>query len=69
MFITQPAITKNIHELENELGSRLFSRIGNRIYLTDEDLVLLEYAEKLFGLQLRLEDDLNSFKKKSDRFF
>ncbi len=63
LFITQPAITKNIHALENELGLRLFNRKGNKIFLTDEGLVLLEHAEKLFDLQLKLEDDLNRFKE------
>ena len=62
LFISQPAITKNIHSLESELGLRLFNRKGNKIYLTDEGLVLLEHSEKLFSLQLKLEDDLNSFK-------
>ncbi len=69
LFITQPAITKNIHALENELGLRLFNRKGNRIYLTDEGLVLLEHTEKLFELQLKLEDNLNSFKENPTGFF
>lgn len=63
LFITQPAITKNIQTLEADLGLRLFNRKGNRIYLTAEGLVLLEHADKIFGLQLKLEDALNSFKK------
>lgn len=62
LFITQPAITKHIHELENELGLRLFNRKGNKIYLTDEGFVLLEHAEELFNLHLKLEDKLNTFK-------
>jgi LysR family transcriptional regulator, transcriptional activator of the cysJI operon len=63
LFITQPAITKNIQALENELGLRLFNRKGNRIYLTAEGLVLLEHVEKVFNLELKLEDSLNSFKE------
>ena len=63
LFISQPAVTKNIHALENEYGLRLFNRKGNRIYLTAEGNVLLDYADKLFSLQRQLEDDLNSFKE------
>lgn len=63
LYITQPAITKNIQALENELGLRLFNRRGNRIYLTAEGLVLLDHVEKIFKLELKLEDALNSFKE------
>jgi DNA-binding transcriptional LysR family regulator len=63
LFITQPAITQNIHALENEYGLRLFNRKGNRIYLTAEGLVLLEHVENMFNLQLKLDDALNSFKE------
>jgi len=63
LFITQPAITKHIRNLENELDLRLFNRKGNKIYLTAEGIVLLEFADELFNLQLKLEDKLNSFKE------
>ena len=69
LFISQPAITKNIHSLENELGLRLFNRKGNKIYLTDEGLVLLEHSEKLFSLQLKLEDDLNLIRSQANEYF
>ncbi|MHB1686078.1 MAG: LysR substrate-binding domain-containing protein [Ignavibacteriaceae bacterium] len=63
LFISQPAITKNIQALESEYGLRLFNRIGNRIHLTPAGKVLLDYAEKIFNLQLKLENNLNSFKE------
>ena len=34
LFISQPAISKHIQELEKEYGVQLFDRIGNRIQLT-----------------------------------
>ncbi|MHB8337556.1 MAG: LysR substrate-binding domain-containing protein [Ignavibacteriaceae bacterium] len=63
LYISQPAISKNIQALENEFGLRLFVRKGNRIYLTSAGKVLLDYSEKIFNLQLKLESNLNLFKE------
>lgn len=35
LFISQPAITKHIQELETMYQTRLFERMGNKILLTD----------------------------------
>jgi LysR family transcriptional regulator, transcriptional activator of the cysJI operon len=50
MFITQPAVTKHIHELENELGVKLFNRTGNKITLTHAGSLLLSHAEHIQNL-------------------
>ena len=50
LFITQPAVTKHIHELEEEYNAKLFERKGNRITLTPAGKLLLDYAEKVFQL-------------------
>jgi len=63
LFITQPAITKNIQLLENEVGLRLFNRSGNKIYLTEEGTVLLNYTNKLNKLEMELENELNFFRE------
>jgi len=63
LFITQPAITKNIQALEKEIGLRLFSRIGNKITLTPAGKVLFEYANKLSTMKIDLDNRLNSFKE------
>ncbi|MCW0482580.1 LysR family transcriptional regulator [Gaoshiqia sediminis] len=34
LFISQPAVTRHIRELENKLNTALFDRKGNKIYLT-----------------------------------
>lgn len=44
LFISQPAISKHIQELEKEYGVRLFDRIGNRIQLTRAGQLLLDHA-------------------------
>lgn len=50
MLRTQPAISNQIKLLEQELGERLFDRIGKKVYLTKAGEMLLGYAEKLCGL-------------------
>jgi LysR family transcriptional regulator, transcriptional activator of the cysJI operon len=64
LFITQPAVSKNIHMLEKEYELRLFNRKGNRIYLTAEGVVLLKHADKLYNFQKEFEDEINYFKSK-----
>lgn len=58
LFISQPAVTKHVHELEQQLGVRLFSRNGSSIALTASGEVLLSYAEKIFKLYASLENEI-----------
>ncbi|MEJ6979261.1 LysR family transcriptional regulator [Pedobacter sp. P351] len=59
LFISQPAITKHIHELEQQLGTALFKRNGNTILLTPAGVILLQYAEKIFETYKALETELS----------
>ena len=47
LFITQPAISKRIAQLEEQLGSQLFDRIGKRIKLNAAGMALLPIAERI----------------------
>jgi len=58
LFITQPAITKHIKELEQQLNVQLFKRNGNNITLTTAGKILLQYAEKIFQTYTELETEL-----------
>lgn len=44
--LSQPAVSQNIHALEEELGATLFDRSGNRVRLTQAGTVLLRYARR-----------------------
>jgi DNA-binding transcriptional LysR family regulator len=44
-FISQPAMTKMIQELENELGVPLFDRVGRGIQINDAGRLFLGYVE------------------------
>ena len=56
LLISQPAVTKQINELERLLGKPLFLRHGNRISLTDDVVRLLEYANRILALYGELRD-------------
>ena len=56
LLISQPAVTKQINELERLLGKPLFLRHGNRISLTDDGVWLLEYANRILALYGELRD-------------
>ncbi|MCK9301795.1 MAG: LysR substrate-binding domain-containing protein [Bacteroidales bacterium] len=47
LFISQPAVSKNIVELENSFGLPLFNRSGSHLSLTAAGERLLQYAEKI----------------------
>lgn len=62
LFITQPAVTKNIKELEAELDACLFDRIKGKVYLTEAGLILLDYTKQIFELDQTLNYKLSTLK-------
>ncbi len=47
LLITQPAVSKQIKALEEELGTKLFDRIGRKVLLTRSGENLLEHAGRI----------------------
>jgi len=47
LYLTQPALTRSIQALEDELGGRLFDRLGRRIALTPFGHEVLQRARRL----------------------
>jgi DNA-binding transcriptional LysR family regulator len=50
LFLTQPAISKRIDKLEQQLNVRLFDRIGRHVNLTDAGIVLLPKANSILAI-------------------
>jgi DNA-binding transcriptional LysR family regulator len=48
--ISQPAVSKQVQELERVLGVHLFDRIGRRVHLSQAGEILADYARRLFAL-------------------
>lgn len=55
-FRTQPAISAQVRQLEQELRADLFERFGSRISLTTAGKIFAEYAEQMLDLRRRLQD-------------
>ena len=55
-FRTQPAISAQVRQLEQELRAELFERFGSRISLTTAGKIFAEYAEQLLELRRRAQD-------------
>lgn len=60
LFISQPAVTRHIHELEQQFKVKLFERNGTRILLAPAGKRLLQHTETLFGVYRNLEFDMSS---------
>lgn len=59
LFISQPAITKHIHELETTYQVRLFDRQGSKISLTDAGKLLLKHSEQILADYKQLEYEMH----------
>jgi DNA-binding transcriptional LysR family regulator len=62
LIISQPAVTKTIQHLEQEVGLELIERHGRRIALTHAGRVLQNYARRLFALEREMEDALGALR-------
>lgn len=59
LFVSQPAITKHIQELETLYQTRLFERLGNKITLTTAGKLLLEHSERILDDYKKLEYEMH----------
>lgn len=66
LFISQPAVSKQIAELERQLGQPLFVQVGRKIHLTEAGQILYDYATRIFALSAEAEailDELHDLKR------
>ncbi|HUB31846.1 MAG TPA: LysR family transcriptional regulator [Bryobacteraceae bacterium] len=56
VYRTQPAISAQVRQLEQELRTELFERFGSRISLTTAGKIFAEYAEQMLDLRRRAQD-------------
>jgi DNA-binding transcriptional LysR family regulator len=62
-YRTQPAISAQIRQLEQELNTILFERLGTRISLTMAGRIFAEHAEQILALRRRAQDAINELEK------
>ncbi len=58
MFISQPAVTKHIKEMESALNLTLFERKGNRVFLTKAGKLAYEHLKSIRQLYREMEFEL-----------
>ncbi|HEX4714980.1 MAG TPA: LysR family transcriptional regulator [Ktedonobacteraceae bacterium] len=58
LYLSQPAVTKIVQSLEQEVGQKLVERQGRRIALTYAGQVLKTYARRMFSLEREMEEAL-----------
>lgn len=63
LSLTQPAVSKHIRMLEEELGVKLFSRNHNKLHITREGELAVKYAKRMVSLTQNLKEELVNLKK------
>lgn len=58
MGLTQPAVSKRVQALEQQVGHRLFDRVGRRSHLTEAGRVLLPAARRILRGMREAQDRL-----------
>ena len=58
LHITQPTLSRQLNQLEEEVGVRLFERGSRKIVLTNEGLLLRRRAEEIIALVDKTEREL-----------
>lgn len=58
LFISQPAVSKHIHEIEVHYKNKFFERNGTRIKLTAAGKLLLRYVEEILAIHRKIEMEL-----------
>jgi len=62
LFISQPAVSQAIKQLENQLGGRLFIRTSKGMELTGEGKVMFEYVKQAYQLIAVAENKFSQMK-------
>jgi DNA-binding transcriptional LysR family regulator len=62
-YRTQPAISAQVRQLEQDLNTTLFERLGTRISLTAAGKIFAEYAEQILHLRRRAQEVINELER------
>ena len=62
-FRTQPAVSAQVRQLEQELNASLFDRLGAKIALTPAGRIFADYAEQILELRRRAQNSINELER------
>lgn len=60
LHLSQPTLSRQLKELEQELGKQLFIRGNRRITLTEEGMILRKRAEEITELVRKAEEEISA---------
>lgn len=60
LHITQPTLSRQLHQLEEELGKKLFIRGNHDVKLTQDGMLLRKRAEEIIDLVAKTEMEMSS---------
>lgn len=60
LHVTQPTLSRQLMDLEEELGAKLFLRSSRKITLTDEGILLRKRAQEIVALVDKTEAEFNT---------
>lgn len=63
LHVTQPTLSRQLKELEEELGKKLFIRKSHHIVLTEEGMILRKRAEEIMDMVVKVEEEFNSMEE------
>lgn len=63
LYLSQPAVSQSVKQLEEQLGVQLFTRGAKGVSLTQQGKLLYEYADSAMGLLSSAEQKLVSMKE------
>jgi DNA-binding transcriptional LysR family regulator len=63
LHVTQPTLSRQLKDLEQELGKKLFTRSSHSIILTDEGMLLRKRAEEIVDLVDKVEAEFSSMEE------
>ncbi|MUL32090.1 LysR family transcriptional regulator [Priestia megaterium] len=63
LHVTQPTLSRQLKDLEQELGKKLFIRSSHSVFLTDEGMLLRNRAEEIVNMVDKLEAEFSSMEE------
>ena len=63
LYVTQPALSRFLQNLENELGTPVFKRLGNRYILTYAGERYVEHAREILNIKKEMDQEISDIVK------
>lgn len=63
LLVSQPALTRSIQSLEDELGYNLFDRVKNRLILNDNGEIIVNHAKIILNQKDKMLHELENYQQ------